>query len=205
MWNKISKIYVGTNQVRPVATPTHTFDFQNDWALNWTGASLYWTPSYVTWQWWTIGAYYTDSQSYITPPSSVFDWKTLQKVKIRIYKWVSNRFDGGYLYAVWAWVSTQNGNWGFLWSCTNELGNNDILNYANSYILTANITWEVLIEADYTWATLTVTINWNVYNTSQNSSVTQTEWSNNFFGLRLWNWRCNNSNIYIRKVQIFTE
>ena len=203
----ISKVFVWDTQVRPSGWwgPVQTFDFQNDWSLNWTGGSFYWTPSYVTWEWRTLGTSYTDTQSYITPPSSVYDGSTLQKVKIRIYKWISNMYDGRFLNAVWAWVGRPNSNWGFVWSNPNELGNNDILGYTGGYVLTANITWEVLIEADYTWATLIVTINWNVYNTTENSSLTKSDWSNNFFGLRLWDWRWGSSNIYIRKVQIFTE
>ena len=202
---EVQKVYVWATQVRPSETPTYTFDFQNDWSLNWTGASLYWTPSYVTWEWWTLGTSSTDSQSYITAPSSVYDGSTLQKVKIRMYKGIVTNYDNRFLHAVGTWVGMGNANWGFLWSNGNTIASYDSISIYGWPIRTENITWEVLIEADYTWATTTITINWNVYNTQEDSSLTKSDWSNSLFGLRLWNWRCDSLNIYIRKVQIFTE
>lgn len=187
---------------------TQTFDFQNDWDLGWTGISLYWTPSYVSWEWWTIGWSNSDSQSYIVPPSSIYDGKTLKKVKIWLYKGVTTNFDGIYWYSAgWGIISSSWNHQATTWSQAGRINYDQVYYYDWSTwntMRTVDLTWELELEWLFDDNSTTFIINGNSYNLGNISSWYRWLWTNSTLSITVANWRTANSNIYIRKVQIET-
>ena len=189
------------------SSSVQTFDFQNDWSLNWTGLSIYWTPNYVSWEWWSIGSSSSDSyQSAIMPPSSIYSG-TLYKVKIWFYKWVSTVT----YRTVGTWLATSNfTNWLTSWC---QLFGSSANAYANVYdwsdhpTQTTDIEGEVIQEWNLNddWS-LTLSLNWgSPYNLWQYANLFRTNWSNQNLGLSIGRWNVDNGKIYIRKVEITTE
>lgn len=211
MWNKIQKIYVGTHQVRPESPETVlTYDFQNDWFLNWTWTNIgYWVPEYVTGQGRRIYRNNQDSEGRLTPPSSVYNNETLIKIKMRIYKWFINHGDSARAYWVWAWVVC--GNNRFMWSASWANINHDRIRYranvsSDSHITTIDYAWEATLELNLEWTTPILTINGsNTYTlTGSISSAYQNYWTDKTLQLCEWSWRGWSGDIYIRKVEFTT-
>lgn len=197
----IKEIYLWGKKVRP--ENVYTFDFKNNGSLNWTAQSIgYWTPDFITGQWWRLYRSNTDSQGNIVPPSSLFDNKTLQKVKIYMYKWIATTYSSGYAHAVGAGIENIF-VWSFLWANINY----DRINNNGTYIQTVNTTWEVTLDLSLTWSSPVLSINGNNY-TLTNSSTTVSNirslWTNKTLKLVLWNWRWWSGDIYIRKVEFTT-
>lgn len=204
MWNKIQRIYIGTDLVRP--KKVQTFDFQNNWSLNWTATTIgYWTPSFVTGQGWTLYRGNDDRQAGIMPPSSVYTGE-LKKIKIYFYKWKWT----GTAYGAAAWISdkTFSANWNnFLWSFSGVAYDNIRYWYSwgNQRIQTANFTGEATIEADFSNANPVVTINWTSYTlTNGDSSVYKGYWTSWTLQIWLWIWGSQSWELYVRKVEITT-
>lgn len=180
----------------------YVFDFQNDWALWWTWfTSQRWAPSYVSWQWWTIGTNSNDSyESWITPPSSIYKW-TLRQVKIWFSKnnvQTSSRWQGAwicnsdlsiychYSHPRSAWPAILYVNW-------------------NSYFTNAtNISWEIYISYIFNDDnSMWVDTNWTTYNIWNYASVFRWLWTNQNLCLDICRW--GTAAPYIRKVQIETS
>jgi hypothetical protein len=176
-----------------------TFDFQNDWALSWTGYSIgYWTPDYVTGQWWRIWTWTNAYQWWVKPPTSIFQW-TLKKIKI-------------YRYKPWAITSSI---WWWVWICnTNE---SSMIEYWRNWSprimiypwwtsipvtdITGEITSEYILEDNWH---ITLKLNWTGYDVWSYASSFQTIWSNQELQLEMWEWWWT-ANHYIRKVEITTQ
>lgn len=188
------------------SSSVQTFDFQNDWSLNWTGVRLNnWQPFYTSWEWWTVGSSSNASyQEEITPPSSIYDWKTLKKVKMWIYKWV------------WWWTNTAGAwlmkVWWTPYVCWTQQSSSNLVQamlYDGSEhrTTTTDATWEVVLE----WVcnddgTFTLSINWwTPYNLGNYSTLFRGAWNDGTLWLSIWRWGVANGNIYIRKLQITTE
>ena len=203
MWYKVNRRLIWTKQVRPWKT-VQTFDFQNNWSLNWTAQTIYWTPSYISWQWWTIGSSSWVYQSAIMPTSSIYRG-TLYKVKIWFYKWVATE---KYVSA-WAWLSTSNfTNWLTSWcqlsgTSTNTYAN--VYDWSNHLTQTTDITWEITQEWNLNddWS-LTLSLNWGTpYNLWNYATLFRNNRSNKDLWLSIGRWDCS-VNPYIRKVEITT-
>lgn len=197
----VKEVYLGITKVRSAET-VQTFDFQN-WDLWRTATSFgYWTPSRTPW-WWTIYRSNDDADGYIVPPASVYNWGTLQKVKIWMYKWARTTWTSSRAYWVSAgWIgSTTWVRWSEAWANINY----DRIYNNGSPIQTADITGEVIWELNLESATPTLTLNWNVYTlTWLTSAWFQTDWTNQNSKLDICNWRCGSWTVYIRKVEITT-
>lgn len=205
MWNKISKIYVGTNQVRPIEAPTHTFDFQNDWALNWTAQSIYWTPTLTSWQWWTIGYWSGGFQSLITPPSSVYGW-TLKSVKLRIYKGVTANYGSTVGTGIGGVSLNPSCMWEQAYYGSSPYSVANVHNGSDHFTQTTSVTWELVLEYILNDdGSLVLKVNSTEYNLWQFASLFRTQWTNQDLWIQLWRWNVADGNLYIRKVQIFTE
>lgn len=179
-----------------------TFDFQNDWALNWTGYNIgYWTPAIETNQWWyiwTSGSY----QWWILPPSSVYQW-TLKKVVMDFYK---------------PWTTTSSVWWAVGISNTDE---STVIEYWRNYSWNQwwlNVWWNWIQVADLTWecsmeiifedngdvtVKLSDTSNTYTYNCWNYASIYQTLWDSNTLWLQIARWSTSTKN-YIRSVEITT-
>lgn len=193
----------------PWPEPTHIFDFQNDWSLNWTATTVgYWTPDFVTWQGWRLYRSNNDSQAGIMPPASVYTGE-LKKIKINFYKWIWTYKSGGLDYAVGVWIAdssySQSNN--FLWSFSGVAYDNIRYWYSwsNQRIQTANFTGEATIEADFSNAKPVVSINWTSYTlTNGDSSVYKGYWTSWILQIWLWSWHWGSGDLYVRKVEITT-
>lgn len=185
-----------------------TFDFQNDWSLNWTAWAVAWTPDYVNWQGWRLYRSDQDSEGRVTPPTSIFDNGTLKKIRLRMYKGIATTWNSSRAYYVGAGVWCGN-NSKFIWSYGGANINYDRLQYrvnnTQTYIHTANITGEVLLELNLEWTTPILTINSNTYTLTWSiSSEYQEYWTNKTMPLIIWNRRWWSGDIYIRKVEFTT-
>lgn len=199
--NSLSEIYVGTTKVRPAET-VQTFDFQNDWDLGWTGVNVYGMPYLTSGEWWGIGNSTSGFQSPIMPPSSIYDGKTLTKVKIRFYK---PNIHSGYT------------SWG-AWLCNSSLTTAafyDISDYAltwvNVYVWgknhitsTSNVSGEITEEYTFQNGEIIFTLNGSSYNLWAYASYFQDLWENQALGLTIARWNASKTG-YIRKVEIYTE
>lgn len=200
MWYKVKRILVGTQQVRPSET-VQTFDFQNDWNLWWTWFTKRWTPSYVSWQWWTIGTNSNDAYtSWITPPSSIYKG-TLRQVKIWFSKnnvqtsyqtqgaWICN-----YDLSIYCHYSHPRSEWPAILYYTN---------WSTYFTSAANIYWEIYISYILNDDnSMVVDINWTTYNIWNYASVFRWLWNNKNLCLDICRWGTDAP--YIRKVQIKT-
>lgn len=183
---------------------TQIFDFQNDWDLGWTGVQLNtWQPFYTSWEWWTVGNSITTYQEEILPPNSVYDWKTLQKVRIWLYKWV-----GWWNNTVWVWLMKAGWTPYVCWTQTSSSNLVQVMLYDGSEhrTNTTNETGEVVIE--YVCnddGTFTLNINWwTPYNLGNYATLFRNARSDWILWLSIWRWMVADWNIYIRKVQIET-
>ena len=201
-WYKIKRILVGTQQVYPAQT-VQTFDFQNNWALNWTWYSIgYWTPDYVTGQWWKIWSGSGGYQWWIKPPTSIFQW-TLKRIKIYWYK---------------PWTITSSSWWG-AWICNTSESN--IIEYwrngtsrifivingtEQSSISATDITWEITSEyiLEDNWH-ITLKLNWTSYDVWNYANNFQTLWENKALQIEIGTWTSFSTRNYIRKVEITTK
>ena len=200
MWYKIKRILVGTQQVRPSET-VQTFDFQNDWNLWWVWFTKRWTPSYVSWQWWTIGTNSNDAYaSWITPPSSIYKG-TLRQVKIWFTKnnvQTSSTGQGAWIcssdLSIYCHYSHPRSEWPAILYYTNW----------NTYFTdTANIYWDIYISYILNDDnSMVVDINWTTYNIWNYASVFRWLWTNKNLCLDICRWGTDAP--YIRKVQIKT-
>ena len=199
----LKNIYIGEYK-----WTVQTFDFQNNWSLNWTAVSVYWQPNYVTWEWWTIWTSYTALyQSAIKPPTSVFGG-TLKKIKIWMYKWIVWSSYPPDNHAVGAWMSSINSSlnpcvlyWTNQWSWWINLydGSNHVTTWVD---ITWEITQEYIMEDN---GNLTFIINWTyTYNLWNYATIFKDIWDNQTFGIWIGRWRANNGDIYVRKVEITT-
>ena len=197
----VKEIYVGTTKVRP-AENVYTYDFQNNGSLSWTAQSVgYWTPDFVTGQWWRLYRSSTDSQGNIVPPSSLFDNKTLQNVKIWMHKGIATTGTSSRAYAVGAWVENM-----FIWSFAWANINYDRILNNWTYIQTVNLTGEVTLELSLTWSSPVLSISWNNYTlTATTISAIRSLWTNKTLKIVLWNWRWWSGDLYIRKVEFTTK
>ena len=205
MWYKVKKIYIWDKQVRP-AVYVQTFDFQNDWALSWTWYSIwYWTPSLVSWQWWSIGSSdNTSNQWWLVIPQSVFDWKTLKSIKFYWYKPSISQASKG----VAVWLCSQDQSTLVDYSRTRYASTDwvgCIIRYpwwvkTQAIDPTGEITTEYIMEDNWD---LVVDVNWTTYNLWQYASIYQTLWSNKTLYIVQWRWSATVS--YIRKIVITTK
>lgn len=206
-WYRISKIYVGIDQVRPSNNLTvQTFDFQNDGDLGWTAQTVYGTPTYVSWEWWTLPTTGTsDRQSVIMPPSSVYSWwkAVLHQVKLRIYKWYVKSDS---LPDQWAWIWNSTLSritcWSQSWSNSSQLLVND---WSSHFFSTIDGSGECVLTYTFNnnWD-LVFSINWTAYIPWSYGSIFRGLWTSSNLWIAMGNWR-NTSNFYVRKCQIFTS
>lgn len=193
-------VYLWTEKTETV----QTFDFQNDWDLGWTGVTIYGTPTYVSWEWWTIWGN-SSYQSNITPPNSVYNWETLVKWKIWFYKtdnWTSLRTS-------WCWFGTAGfTNWATLWT-QNGSGWPEANVYDGSSdhrTQTSYATWEVTLEYTFNddWH-IWLSINWwTEYNLWNFATQFRNRWLANDLWLCIWRWDISSAP-YIRKLEITTK
>ena len=184
-----------------------TFDFQNDWALNWTWYSIwYWTPAIASWQWWYIGTSSSLSyQGWIIPPSSIY-WGTLKKYKIWFYKpstttssrWaaiaISDITEDAVVIEYWRNMSAW---WHILIRVSGTT--TDI----SSADLTGECTMEIIFEDNWhITVNLADTSNTYTYDLWNYASNFQTYWSNSNLWMHIA--RRSSSTNYIRKVEITT-
>jgi hypothetical protein len=211
MWYKVNKRFVGTKQVRPWEK-VQTFDFQNNWSLNWTAQSVRWTPSYTSWQWWTIGSSSNDTyQSAIMPPSSVYDGNILKSIKIWIYKWVNAYISGDVsAYTVWCWPSNASCSQFAIWENTYYTYTNPSI--ATVYdgtahnIVTSGKTWEFVLEYIFNDdGSLILSVDGTEYNLWNYATMFRSLWTNKNLWLTIWRWNTANGQIYVRKVEITTK
>jgi len=206
MWYKLKRIYVGTTKVRPESPSiVQTFDFQNNWSLNWTGQTIYWTPTLVTWEWWTIGGSWGNTfQSAIMPPSSVYGG-TLKKFVLYIYKGVASNTDA----TVWAGIGTSNLTalaWREQVVTESPRSRAMVYDWAEHYTTTRWAVWEITLQYIFNDdGNLVLKVYDAEYNLWQYASTFRTYWSNGNLWLSIWRWRVADGNIYIRKVEIYTE
>ena len=187
-------------------TVVQTFDFQNDWELNWTGYSIgYGTPSYVTWQGWRIWTSSSSSyQWWIIPPSSIY-WGTLKKYKIWFYKpstttssrWaaiaISDRTEANAI-EYWRFSST---GWLIIISISGTPTN------ISSADLTGECTMEIIFEDNWhITVNLADTSNTYTYDLWNYASNFQTYRNNSDLWMHMARW--SSSTNYIRKVEITT-
>lgn len=191
-------------QLRPKKT-VQTFDFQNDWSLNWTGISIYWTPNYISWEWRSIGTSSVGAfQSPIMPPSSVYNGETLKKWKLRVYKPDVTTTSST------AWWGMATNNFSDWLVCCHQLRNQSSY-WANVYdgssdhlTEVSEFTWEATLEYNLNddWS-LTLSINWwTEYNLWNFSTQFRNNWTNNNLWLCIGRW--NSWAFYIRKLEITT-
>ena len=178
---------------------TYTFNFQTDWALDWTDAPLwYWNCSIVSWQWWQItkSSWSQDKQGWIVPPQSVYKW-TLKKYKIWFYKnqWAAS------------WIGNSSQNYLIEYGRSNQL---IVRSPSASTIATITLTGEILMELIFedNWhITINLTNNWttNTYDWWAVASTFQELWTNKNLWIMLWEWvqtQGSSSKVYVRKVEI---
>ena len=198
-WYKIKRIMIRPNWVEKQVYPgkkVQTFDFQNDWALGWTGYNYgYWTPTIEAHQWWYIwtstGWQY---QGYVIAPSSIFGG-TLKKIKIWAYRPSTSPNN-----AIWIYTSTGNDS-------RFEYGRENNSIYVNWTKITATPRyWEITIELTF-WSSLGIEVsdgtNTDTYNWWDVVAGFQTQWENQNLWLMLGRWIANKC--YIRKVEITTK
>ena len=171
-----------------------TFDFQNDWALDWTNYSIWaWDCSIASWQWWQITrSWYSVMQWWVKPPNSILGWK-LKKIKIRWYK-------------SWNWC------FGIQWCVADkaiEYGRETTqLNVSWTTVANITLNWEITMELTFedNWhITVVLWNNWNSYSYDIWAYVSEYQWywTNADFWIRLWRWN-NNNPVYVRKIEITT-
>jgi len=208
-WYKIKKVLIWQGweekQIYPAQT-VQTFDFQNNGALWWTWITIYGTPTYTSWQWWTIVTS-TSQQSAIMPPSSVYNWQKLVKYKLRMYKSIASTSSK----SAWCGMSaSRHSNW---LVCCNQLVNSVV--WANVYngssdtfTQTTDIVWEATLEyyLNDDWS-LELSINWwTKYNLWNFATLFRTDWQNNNLWICIWAWSLNSAfSFYVRKVEITTK
>lgn len=190
---------------------TYTFDFQNEWSLNWTARTIYWTPTLTSGQWWTIGSasdgYY---QSAIMPPSSLYDWCTLKKYKIWVYKWVNAYIDGiTSRHTVWCWPSNALCSQLAIWENTYKTSVNPSIATVNDgtahNTVTSGKTWELVLEYIFNDdGSLILSVDGTEYNLWNYATMFRNLWTNQDLWLTIWRWVTSNGQIYIRKVEITT-
>lgn len=175
-----------------------TFDFQNDWSLNWTGYGIgYGTPDYVTGQGWKIWTSSSSSyQWWITIPNSVFQWE-LKSIKIYWYKPEATTSSKGSA----VWICNQNqtticeywrmGTWGTIMYNWTKISN------------LVDPTWEITTEwiMESNWD-LTVKINDTSYNVGSYASTFKDLRTNKALYIEMWRW--DKPTHYIRKIEITT-
>ena len=170
-----------------------TFDFQNDWALDWTNYSIWaWDCSIVSWQWWQITRSASAMQWWVKAPNSILVWE-LKKIKIRWYK-------------SWNWC------FGIQWCAADkaiEYGRETTqLNVPDGTVANITLNWEITMELTFedNWhITAVLWNNWNsyTYDLWAYASQFQWYWTNADFWIRLWRWN-NNNPVYVRKIEITT-
>ena len=181
----------------PEITPitVQTFDFKNNWMLNFTGYSIgYWTPDYISNEGWRIWT--SDSSTYqwwITIPNSVFvgDLKS-----IKIYRYKPQTTTSYAWTAIWICDHNQANMieywrlwWGILvnWNKTNAI--DPVWEITTEFIMEDN--WDV-----------TVKINDTSYNVGSYASTYTTLWTNKALCIEMWRWY--KPTHYIRKLEITT-
>lgn len=203
-WYKIKRVLIWQNwvekQIYPAQT-VQTFDFQNNWALGWTGYNIgYGTPDYVTGQGWNIWASSSQAsyQWWITIPNSVFQWELKS---IKIYRYKPGATTSGDSSAVWIWNQNESNNilYSFFW------GSNWWIYVSPWWTRTGAIdpTWEITTEfiMESNW-NVTVDINGTTYNVGSYASTYKNLWTNKALYLIMWRW--DKPAHYIRKVEITT-
>ena len=186
-----------------------TFDFQNNWSLNWTATTIgYWTPDFVTGQGWRLYRSSNDSQAGIMPPSSAYTGE-LKKIKISFYKWIWTYKRGNVYYAVGVWIaySSYSQSNSLMWSFTGVTYDNVRYWYSggDQRIQTANFTGEATMEIDFSNANPIVSINWTSYTlTNGDSSIYKGYWTSWILQIWLWSWHWGSGDLYVRKVEITT-
>lgn len=169
-----------------------TFDFQNDWSLNWYNKSIgYWDCSIATGQWWMTSSSSTTQWS-VYPPTSIY-WWDLKKITIFGYKNWNWAFG---LYSVTADKTIE------YWRDTTKL----IINGTTIENITLN--WEITMEIIFedNWHITVNLINWwNTYTYDMWAYASQYKWywDDKDLGLMLWRWS-NSNPVYVRKVVIET-
>ena len=180
-----------------------TFDFQNEWSLNWTAQTIYSTPSYTSWEWWTITTS-GSAQSAIMPPSSVYNGEKLVKYKLRMYKSIASTSSK----TAWCGMATSGfSNWlaicpfnknGVLWA--------NVYDGTDNFTQTEDVVWEATLEyyLNDDWS-LELSINWwTKYNLWNFATLFRTQWSNSNLWIGIGAWSLNSA-FYIRKVEITTQ
>ena len=195
MWYKVKKIYVGTQQVRPVNK--FVFDFQNNWLQGCTLSNTQYF-GYEAWQWiyWASNSVSVGCE--ITLPSSAYGG-TLKQVVLDVYYptgWRWNAF----------WIR-KSGNYSFRYS--REEYEYEYIWFADgkttpkTSVWTKN--WELKIVFDLTsWV-----ISWNVGGTTYSISDSYantlvSSFVDGTFRLVLVT-RVNSNRAYIRKATFITE
>ena len=191
MWNKIQRIYIWDQKVRP--KEIYEYDF--------TQSDAWWTKStntisrgsnwfYISWR---------DVDGYITPPNNIY---TITPKKITI---LFNRWNSSWVPWTWIYTSSYNYYWYFLprnssnnkfdWNTNGTITSNSI-----TLTSTSDITWELDIDNS--------TTNWDItHKITGNNNITDTNgtlkylWEHNAFWIRTvywnyWTWP------YIKKVTI---
>lgn len=187
----------------------YTFDFQNDWQLWWTftwGSHMYYW--YEAWQWMYSRMQYSwyNEELRVVPPSDIFDWKKLKRVRIWMYR--NNRN--------WMWIWDKNW-WGPTWCMIYQRSDSDTtlvwlwwkymwLTLNSNTNINSTKTWDFLFDINIWDWVIKWTIWWQSYSISDWNWVLwlQQNWSYWNFCLHVSNWWVT-SNCYFRKVEITTE
>lgn len=194
-WYKIKRVLVRQNneekQIYPaVDYPTYTYDFtvsDNWFTYTWDG----WIQGWESWQWFYLRSRSSSSiySLNVTPPQSIFDNKTLKRIKISFYLPSNNtsvginglRYQAEYnhspYYGTYNWYNIN------VWEHTGEI-------YTDTNF-EAN-----RIYGDVAWTTFDYTGSLPVDVISQ--------WSNKSLTFLLVNWYVT-QNTYLRKIEIWTE
>lgn len=192
MWNKIQRIYIGIDQVRPIKILT--FDFVNNWQQNWGNLTWFSTYSsywgFSTWEWFYLRKKSgSDGDAWFTTIPSWLTSGTLTKIKLWYYLPNSS---------TWAWI---NDNWsvssGYTWA------HNDKLWFGSSTPATIwNYTWELMTEYNITPTGCSWTCAWVPFtftNSQANNFITA--YTNGTLRLYLVQ-RGSANNCYLRKVEL---
>ena len=203
MWYKLKRILiypdgVTEKQVYPWLK-TLTFDFANDWQLNFTKYTWSLTMWYTSGSW--ISWYktdYTSGQLNISPNSDFFSLTTLKRMVIDLYLPSTSQWS-----AWWIFLVTENQRF---WYALNPNETTKIwFSSWSSYNIGVTKTWNVTIDNNFEWNTVSWTVWWVAFSITDNlvQSILS-QYADKTLKLHLTVWSSTPSSIvYLKKITLY--